>query len=227
MIIAKPKPLNEIVALTRSYKKLLAVGCGACVTVCFAGGQRETAALASGLRLAAKKEKRELEVKETIVLRQCEWEFIEPLKEQIEQVDAVISTACGVGVQALAERFDSKRIFPGLNTSCMGMPVEHGLYLENCGGCGDCILAYTGGICPIARCAKSLLNGPCGGSQNGVCEVSSQLACAWDLIYQRLKKQGLLELLTEVKPAKDWRPARDGGPRRITLYPSATAAEKS
>lgn len=215
MIIAEQKPLKELVELTRPFKKLLIVGCGECVTVCFAGGERETKTLALGLRLSARQEGREIDIRDGMILRQCEWEYLEPFKEKIKEVDAVVSTACGVGVQAMAEFFDEKRVIPGLNTSCMGMPVEQGIWLENCSGCGNCVLAYTGGICPVARCAKSLFNGPCGGSAGGRCEVSKDIACAWAQIYERLKKQGLLHLLKEFAPAKDWRPARDGGPRRI------------
>jgi ferredoxin len=215
MIIAHQKPIKEILKKTKDYRRLLVVGCGSCVTVCFAGGERETAALASGLRLGARHEERELEVATEMTLRQCEWEFVESLADKVDSADAVVSTACGVGVQAMAERYPDKRIFPALNTDFMGMPVEQGVWLENCGGCGNCVLDVTGGICPIARCAKSMLNGPCGGSQGGKCEVSSEIDCAWQLIFERLKRQDLLHLLTELTPAKDWSTARDGGQRKI------------
>lgn len=214
MIIAEQKPIKELIELTQDYEKLLIVGCGACVSICFAGGEKETATMAAALRLAAKKEGRRLETFEDMTLRQCEWEFIEPLAGKVAEVDAVISTACGVGVQTMADRYPDAIIIPGLNTTSMGMPVEQGVWQENCGGCGNCILAYTGGICPIARCAKILLNGPCGGSQGGKCEVSKDIDCAWQQIYDRLKGQGRLEIMLEYKPPKDWTTARDGGPRR-------------
>lgn len=215
MIVGSQKPIEEIIATTCDYKRLLVIGCGACVTVCFAGGERETEALASGLRLAMKQKKIKSEIEVEMNVRQCEWEFIEPLADRVEAADAVLSTACGVGVQFLAERFPEKRILPALNTSFMGGPMEQGVWLENCGGCGNCILGSTGGICPIARCAKTMLNGPCGGSQNGKCEVSKDIDCAWQLIYDRLKSQGLLQLMTDYTPPKDWTPARDGGQRKI------------
>lgn len=215
MIVGSQKPIEEIIAMTCDYKRLLVIGCGACVTVCFAGGERETEALASSLRLAMKQKKIKAEIEVEMNVRQCEWEFIEPLADKVEAADAVLSTACGVGVQFLAERFPEKRILPALNTSFMGGPMEQGVWLENCGGCGNCILGSTGGICPIARCAKTMLNGPCGGSQNGKCEVSKDIDCAWQLIYDRLKSQGLLQLMTDYTPPKDWTPARDGGQRKI------------
>lgn len=214
MIIAEQKPLKEILELTNESKNILVVGCGACVSICFAGGEKETATLAASLRLAARGDKRELKTVEAMTLRQCEWEFIEPLAEDVEAADVVLSTACGVGVQTMAEKYPHKLIVPALNTTSMGMPVEQGVWLENCGGCGNCVLAFTGGICPIARCAKSLMNGPCGGSQGGRCEVAKDIDCAWVQIYYRLKNQGRLDLMTKYTPAKDWTTARDGGPRR-------------
>lgn len=215
MIIAEQKPISEIIEMTRDKEKLLVVGCGSCVTVCFAGGERETEALASGLRLAAAKEKRRLDVEVDMTLRQCEWEFIDALAGKVRAADAVVSTACGVGVQYVAERWPDKLVFPGLNTNFMGGPTEQGVWIENCGGCGNCVLAYTGGICPIARCAKSMLNGPCGGSRNGKCEVSDDIDCAWAQIHERLKRQGRLRMILNFEPPKDWRTARDGGQRKI------------
>ena len=95
------------------------------------------------------------------------------------------------------------------------MPTEHGVFEERCQACGDCVLGLTGGICPIARCSKQLLNGPCGGSQNSVCEIDPELPCAWQLIYDRLAAMGKLELMLEINEIKDWRTTRDGGPRKI------------
>jgi hypothetical protein len=95
------------------------------------------------------------------------------------------------------------------------MPVQPGEFVERCQACGDCILDLTGGVCPVARCAKSLMNGPCGGSQNGKCEVNPETPCAWQLIYDRLAKLGQLERMMEIMPAKDWSTSRDGGLRKI------------
>ncbi len=89
------------------------------------------------------------------------------------------------------------------------------MWEERCQACGNCILDLTGGICPIARCSKQLLNGPCGGSQNGVCEIDPEVACAWQLIWERMSALGLLDQLMELQPPKDWSTSRDGGPRRI------------
>jgi ferredoxin len=215
MIIAEQKPLEEIKGLIADARKVLVVGCGTCVTVCFAGGEKEAGILASSLRMSTKLDGNGKDVTHVTVQRQCEWEYIDPLAEQVGAVDLVLSLGCGVGVQALAERFPAKRVVPGLNTKFMGLPVKQGVWEERCQACGQCILHLTGGICPISRCAKRLLNGPCGGSQNGRCEINPDIPCAWQLIWERMTALGLQEQLLQIQPPKDWSTSRDGGPRRI------------
>ncbi len=228
MITAEQKPLDEIKGLIADAKNVLVVGCGTCVTVCFAGGEKEAGILATSLRMASKLDDAPKEVTHTTVQRQCEWEYIDPLADDIRAVDVVVSIGCGIGVQAIAERFPDSLVVPGLNTTFLGLPIEQGIWEERCAACGECILGLTGGICPIARCAKQLLNGPCGGSQDGICEIDPDTPCAWQLIYDRLKAQDRLHLLTEIQPPKNWSSSRDGGPRRITredLRLEAEAAE--
>jgi len=227
MIVAEQKPLEEIKGLIADAEDVLVVGCGTCVTVCFAGGEKEAGILASSLRMASKIDGSPKNVTHTTVQRQCEWEYIDPLNDQIEAADIVLSIGCGIGVQAIAERFPKAIVVPGLNTTFLGLPSEQGVWEERCAACGSCILGLTGGICPIARCAKQLLNGPCGGSQDGVCEINPDTPCAWQLIYDKLSSQGRLDLLLEIQPAKDWSTSRDGGPRKITREDLRLAAEGS
>ncbi len=217
MIIGERKPIDEIMDLIEGKEKIFVFGCGGCTTICLAGGEKEVAVLASLLRLSAGKKGNDLEVVEGVVERQCEKEWIgaAQFRETIETVDAVVSLGCGIGVQALAAMYPTTPIVPGLNTSFLGMPEEQGVWNEKCQACGNCVLGLTGGICPITRCSKSLLNGPCGGSQNGKCEIDPDIECAWQLIYDRLNALGELELLTNIQPPKDWRTARHGGPRKI------------
>jgi ferredoxin len=225
MIVAEQKPLDEIKGLLGEAQTVLVVGCGTCVTVCFAGGDKEAGILASSLRMASRIDGTPKDVTHITVQRQCEVEYIDPLADSIRQADVVLSIGCGIGVQALAERYPDKVVLPGLNTSFLGLPSEQGVWEERCAACGSCILGVTGGICPIARCAKQLLNGPCGGSQGGVCEIGHETPCAWQLIYDRLNAQGRLHLIEELQPAKDWSTSRDGGPRRITREDLRLAAE--
>lgn len=215
MIIAEQKPIREILEMLKGKENVLVLGCGGCVTICLAGGEKEVGILSSALRIAASKDGRTLKLTEATIERQCEKEWVERIKENVDKSDAVLSMACGVGVQLMAQIFGSKEIYPALNTKFMGYPDKQGLWLENCAGCGNCVLAKTGAVCPIARCSKSLLNGPCGGSQNGKCEVNPDTQCAWQLIYDRLKTLGKLHLLEEINPPKDWTTSRDGGPRKV------------
>ena len=227
MIVDEQKSLEEIKGLIDNTEKVLVVGCGTCVTVCFAGGEKEAGILATSLRMASKVDGKAITVTHDTVQRQCEWEYIEPLRSQIEEADVVLSVGCGIGVQAIGEHYPEAIVVPGLNTTFLGMPTEQGVWEERCAACGDCVLGVTGGICPIARCAKQLLNGPCGGSQYGVCEIDLDTLCAWQLIYDRLNDQNRLHLLTEVQGPKDWSKSRDGGPRKITREDLRLAAEES
>ena len=215
MIVAEQKSLEEIKSLIGNAEKVLVLGCGTCVTVCFAGGEREAATIATSLRMATKLEKDPKEISHATVQRQCEWEYLDEVVDEIKDVDIVLSLGCGIGVQAIAEHFPNTWVVPGLNTTFLGLPTEHGVWDERCAACGDCILGLTGGICPIARCSKSLLNGPCGGSEDGHCEIDAEIPCAWQLIYDRLESKGKLEVLMDLQPPKNWSLSRDGGPRKI------------
>jgi ferredoxin len=213
MIIAQQKPLDEIRQMVAGHRRLLVLGCGTCVTVCFAGGEKEVGLMATALRAALGPD---VSVEEAIVQRQCEWEFLDQARDAVESADAVISLGCGIGVQGVAERYPSKVVVPGLNTSFLGLTEAPGVWAERCMACGDCMLDMTGGICPIARCAKSLMNGPCGGAQDRHCEISPDNPCAWVLIHERLTALGRQDLLEEIIPARDWRTSHAGGPRRVS-----------
>lgn len=216
MITAERKPFDEIYNLARQYNRILILGCGSCVTVCMAGGEKEVGILASQIELTARKKGDDIAITEHTITRQCDREFFdEETSKKIKQVDAVISMACGVGVQCCVEWFPESVVTPALDTRFYGANLEQGLWAERCTGCGECILESTGGICPIARCAKNLLNGPCGGSQDGKCEVDSDLDCAWHLVYERMKVLGRLEELETIREPKDWSKDRSGGPRKI------------
>ena len=215
MITAERKPIEELIGYLEPYNRILLVGCNECVTVCAAGGRKEVGLLSSALQVAFMKTGKVLEVKEFTLERQCDPEYVEELVNQIDGVDAVLSMACGCGVQEIAKRYKDKPVFPAVNTSFMGASERQGVWVERCQGCGDCVLGITGGVCPIARCSKRLLNGPCGGSSNGKCEINPDVDCAWHLIWEKMKALGMEKSYEEITPAKDWRTNRDGGPRKI------------
>lgn len=215
MIVGEQKPIAEIMEIVAPYDKLLILGCGTCVKTCFAGGEDEVAVLASALRLAFQKENKTINIEEFTVERQCENEFIQEAAKSVSQNEAVLSLACGAGVQAIAKRFEKAPVMPGLNTTFIGIQESHGIFTEECQGCGNCELANFGGVCPVTRCSKKLLNGPCGGSQSGKCEINPDTDCAWQLIIDRLATLGQLNNLRTYIPPKDWRPSISGGPRKL------------
>ncbi|NLI69997.1 MAG: hypothetical protein GX364_03895 [Firmicutes bacterium] len=215
MIIAERKPLPQIMEMLAPFKNICVLGCGTCVTVCLAGGQKEAEETAAAISIARKEEKKDAKVEAFTIERQCEYEFIEEAIKRLRSYDVILSMGCGVGVQTLVEYAPDLIVMPGLNTQFYGYPVEQGVWKENCLGCGDCVLHLTMGICPITRCSKSMLNGPCGGSQDGVCEVDKDIPCAWHLIHERLSKLGKLDLLKEIQPPKDWSKAHHGGVRTL------------
>ncbi len=215
MIRATQKPLSEISDLLGEARRVLVLGCGTCVAVCFAGGEREARTLAGALSMAGRTAGHDREVRHNVVQRQCEPEFVREVEDDVAWADIIVSTACGIGCQVMNERYADRLTVPGVNTDFLGAPIEHGVFDERCQACGDCILDTTGGICPIARCAKSMLNGPCGGSQDGRCEVNNEIPCAWQLIYERLLSLNRLDLMLRNVEPKDWRSSRDGGQRRI------------
>jgi ferredoxin len=215
MIVASPKGVPEVQDILQRHQKVLFVGCGTCVTVCLAGGEREVGITAYAVRMARKLAGKPIQIEQALIERQCENEFIQTLAEAVERNEAVLSFGCGAGVQALAERFPNKPVYAALNTQFLGILEEQAVWTEKCLGCGDCMLHQFGGVCPVTRCAKRILNGPCGGSTAEHCEVAEDRPCVWQLIYQRLKAIGQLDRLDAIVPPKNWQPAWTGGARKI------------
>jgi hypothetical protein len=214
LIVAEQKPLEEITRLIGPYQKVLILGCGTCMTVCGAGGEREVSFLHTALRVGLSRTPTDgHEFTEYTVKRQCDAEFMVPIADRVQDVDAVLSLGCGIGVQVAAECFSDTPVLPGVNTSFMGAVSDLGVWDERCAACGDCRLAETAGICPITRCAKGILNGPCAGTKSGKCEASKDIDCAWVLIYERLEKLGQLEKMRRYYPPRNYRTLPR--PRRI------------
>lgn len=213
MIVAEQKPIKEILAILPQTDNLLVVGCDTCVTVCMAGGEKEVKVLCSAIKMSDNKIKN---VDGLSIERQCDKEFLQELNDRIDKYDFILSMACGAGVQMMSDFFPKKRVYPTLNTLFMGSNEEVGYWLERCIGCGDCVLDITGGVCPKTRCSKGLMNGPCGGTENGMCEVDPEnTECGWNLIYERLKELDMLESMMELQPPRDWSKSHDGGPRKL------------
>ena len=204
MIITSLKPLDEILDSVCPYHKILIAGCDGCTQP--PRGLREAENLSQLLELAGKQKGKEMEFKVTTVVKQCDtFLTADALKPQKEGIEAVLSLACGAGPQIIAELFPDIPVLPAQNTHFIGMEDrEEGILEEHCSACGDCLLALTGGICPVTRCAKGLLNGACGGARNGRCELDPDKDCAWELIYQRLEKLGKLDRIKALRPPRDY-----------------------
>jgi ferredoxin len=216
MIVGEQKPFEEIWEMVKDHKQLTVFGCNTCVAVCHQGGNKEAGILAAQLRMRATQDDVDIEIIDSGIERQCEHEFFEKTEELVQKSEAILSLACGIGVQFMAEKYEIP-IYPGLNTTFLGDVPETGLYTEKCQACGDCVLGVTGGICPVSRCAKRLFNGPCGGSTTGKCEISKETECAWQLVVDRLELLGRLDTYEKLMPLKDWSKDRSGGPRSFKL----------
>jgi ferredoxin len=215
MIVAQRKSISDIHNIIKKHENIIVLGCGTCVTVCLAGGEREVSIISSALRIASKKSGDKVKISELTIERQCDNVFIESAAEEINKNDAVVSLGCGAGVQAIAERYPNKPVYAGLDTAFLGILESRGVWTEKCAQCGECLLSDFGGICPVTRCAKHMLNGPCGGSREDRCEIKADQPCAWQLIFKRLKEIGEVDKLKKIHATKDWSKSLNGGSRII------------
>ena len=223
MIVAKRKPFDEIKTFLKDYKKVLTAGCGTCVAVCLAGGEKEVSVLNAELDMARKLDDNPIELGEITIERQCDREYLETLDSMVGEYEAILSMACGAGIQFLAERYPDIPVFPGVDTSFIGVNQDVGWYEERCRSCNSCVLAMTGGICPVTMCAKGLYNGPCGGTNQGSCEINKDQPCAWYQIYERLSNQDRLDNILDFTPVQDW----ENQIPRTVIQPGYKASENS
>jgi len=217
MIVGEQKPIEEIWGTVSGHRNVLVLGCNSCVAVCHQGGTKQAEVLTSLLRMQATQHGTDIQFVVNGIERQCEHDFFRPVTDAVAESDAVLSLACGVGVQFMAEKFHTTPVYPALNTTFLGAVERPGYFTEKCQACGNCVLAATGGICPVARCAKRLLNGPCGGVNNDKCEINKELDCAWYLIVERLEALGRLDDYEKLFPVKNWAKDRAGGPRKFIV----------
>ena len=200
MIISEKKPFEEVLALLGDAKKVILVGCGSCATSCRVGGQAELDEMQAFLA-----ENKIEVVGRTIPDETCQKMLSRKELKAFKNsgADAVIVMACGNGVQTVAQLTDLP-VYPSANTLFLGQIERIGIFNEECRMCGDCVLGLTGGICPVTQCAKSLINGPCGGSKDGMCEVDPENPCAWIEIYKRLDALGQLDRLITPRKYKGY-----------------------
>jgi len=206
VIVTELKPLEEILESVSPYSTVLIAGCDGCTQP--PRSIKEAENLSRLLELGGRRrgEHARPYFKVTTIPKQCDSHLVATaLREQLQGIEAVLSLGCGAGVQTIVGVFPDLVVLPAQNTLFIGMEDREGHLLEErCAACGDCLLGLTGGICPVTRCAKGLLNGPCGGCSNGKCEVDPEKDCAWYLIIKQLEKQGRLDTLEEIRPPRDF-----------------------
>ena len=224
--ITAQKPLDEVIQCLEKCQWVHIIGCGTCATLCHTGGKSEVIEMKDKLEAAGKKVTGWM-----VIPTACDELTGDALRanaEDVEAADCILAMTCAVGVQTISLHLQKpKPVYPALNTLFLGMEESPGHFIEACMQCGSCVLGRTAAICPLVRCAKSLLNGPCGGSADGKCEISPDIPCGWQLIYDRLAEMGRLEEMEEIEPIKDWSTSLFGGPRRIDIKAECSPLEET
>ncbi len=211
MIITQKKPIEELLAMLGGVKKVAIVGCANCAAACQTGGEKEVQEMKTLL------EEKGYEVVATVLPDECCHKMLVKKDTKVLRdcgAEAIVGMACGDGVQTVADNIQLP-IYPANNTMFLGQVERVGMFHEYCRMCGDCVLGETGGICPITKCAKSLVNGPCGGAKNGKCEVNPENDCAWIQIYKRMVDLGQEDLFLRTR--KDKGHGNNAYPRHINL----------
>lgn len=213
MIISEQKSKEELLLALDGFERLFLVGCAACATACKSGGEEEVFRMQEWLTSLGREVTGSLIIEEACHIMRAGRDLRQH-RLAVEEADVLLVLACGAGIQSVSSSTD-KRVIGGLNSLFLGNIRRFGQYEEKCSLCGDCILNETAGICPVTNCAKGLLNGPCGGMEEGRCEADRDKECAWNEIYQRLKKQGRPGVFARTVPPKNWGKVLKPGRHRI------------
>lgn len=199
--VTRNKPLEKVVEALERYERVFIAGCGTCATLCRTGGVNEVAKMQADLKEAGK-----LVTGTLVIPTACDTlthACLEKHKQELEDAQVVLVMSCAFGVQTVAT-YAGCPVQPALDTLFFGLETVPGHFAEVCLQCGECVLAETGGICPVTSCHKGLLNGPCGGTNDGKCEIDNTIDCAWTLVYQRLKEIDRLDLMAKFSKPKNW-----------------------
>ena len=213
MIISSSKQRRQLEVLLQDYNAVFLVGCGSCATVCKVGGEEEVFATQEWLEHGGHVVSGSVILDEACHIMRAARE-LRRFRDQVEEADALLVLSCGAGAQSVSDCTE-KPVFTGVDPLFLGNVRRYGQYEEKCSLCGECILNETAAICPLTTCAKGLLNGPCGGMEDGYCEVDATMECAWVKIYHRLESlpQGVLD---RVVAPKDWSRKFKPGKHRLS-----------
>ncbi|MCK4507788.1 MAG: methylenetetrahydrofolate reductase C-terminal domain-containing protein [Desulfuromonadales bacterium] len=213
MIISELKPFEELQQALSEFDKPFLIGCAACATACKSGGEEEVFKLQEWLATQDKDVTGSVVIDEACHIMRASRDLRQH-KNAVQDADVLVVLACGSGIQSISSTTE-KRVVGGLNSMFLGNVRRFGHYEEMCSLCGDCILNETAGICPVTTCAKGLLNGPCGGMEDGHCEIDAEIECAWRLIYERLQSQKRQGVFARRVPPKNWSHRRKPGRFRL------------
>lgn len=222
MIITEQKPLDAILRMLQNHQEVFLVGCPVCATTWATGGEEQVLEMKGWLEDAGLRCAGMMLPDEGVCDQRTTRLALRRSRDELSSADAILVMSCGAGVQTVAGLVDLPT-YPALNTLFLARLQSLTLADERCQMCGDCILAETGGICPVSLCPKGLSNGPCGGYMNGKCEVDKDQDCAWVMIHERLQRMGREELLCATREPRDWSRARH--PRYVNKR--AVAARQS
>ncbi len=219
MIGTANKPEQEVLEAVGKYHKVIVAGCNGCAKVCKTGGEAQVASMAEQLRKNGKEVVLEVTPERTCYINHT-LASLEGKEKQLKESEAILVLGCGGAAQIVRQATEELGLTIPVKIALdsvghMDTVVAGTLALEQCQECGECVLNETGGICPVTKCAKSLLNGPCGGAENGKCEVDRDRDCAWILIYERLKALGEVDSLSGYQEPKDY--AKFNKPRSLRL----------
>lgn len=198
--ITQSKSEEDIDRLLDRFQRIFIIGCGTCVTLTHTGGAPEVEAMKQNLT-----EKGKLVTGGTVVPVACDnltREFLTEFKAQTDQADMLLIMTCAFGVQSIAMQL-KKPVVPALDTLFIGKETGMGRFDEICTQCGTCVIGETGGLCPVTSCHKGLVNGPCGGTNHGKCEIDVDKDCVWTLIYNRLNELEQLGAMQKYQPPRN------------------------
>jgi ferredoxin len=203
MIVTKKRELKDLMENIKNYSSFFLIGCSECAALCATGGEPELKAMKETLEADGRKVTGTFVAKTGCQVLGTKIE-LKQFKDELSQTDCILVLSCGAGTQTAVDLYKDKPVYPTNDSLFLGNMTRLQMFDQRCSLCGQCILDKTGGICPVTACPKGLLNGPCGGTNEGKCEVSSDIECAWVRIYNRMKNIDQLEDMKKVVEPKDW-----------------------
>ena len=202
MIITKSKNINTILNQI-NQESVFIIGCSECATICKTGGENEIFKLEKLLT------KQGINVIGSVILEPAchklnDKRILNKYKKELKDIKQIITLSCGNGAQTISDIFEDKEVISGTDTIFLGQIKHINEFEKKCNLCGNCIIDKYDGLCPITRCPKNMLNGPCGGSIEGKCEIDNNMDCIWHLIYKKFKKKNRLKELKEINEPFNW-----------------------